>query len=132
MAYLFVQEQEPEPEVTAPVDRYGWEVQARPRTSEMERERLLRDSEKEKERELKWLAMLVPEIDPLRRFRKDNFRVFERRILKGIPDAWRCRAWHVILDEMYELKGTNRATLDEYFAGELDSDLDRTIQVDIP
>jgi hypothetical protein len=37
-----------------------------------------------------------------KKFRKNHSSVFERRVLKGIPDSCRSRAWHLIVDPKAE------------------------------
>jgi hypothetical protein len=121
-----------------PVDRYGWEVNPRVIVTRHEREILEHESLKEQERELKWNQMMGPPCDPrtgigtdtFYRFRRSHPDIVERRILKGIPDSCRSRAWHLMVDPKCEISGKRRSVDHYYVKGVPESD--HVIQVDIP
>jgi hypothetical protein len=50
-----------------------------------------------------------------RKFRKANPEVFERRVMKGIPDSCRSRAWQLILDPKAE-KHPKRKSVNSFFS----------------
>jgi hypothetical protein len=121
------------------VDRYGWEIDpSRPEPTKEERQKLEAESAKERERELKWVQMLGPELDPrtqqpssrFREFRKSQPAIFERRVLKGIPDACRSRVWYELLDSKSEVS-KERPTVQRLFDRGIPP-CDHVIQVDIP
>jgi hypothetical protein len=116
------------------VDRYGWDVT---NPEAIDPNLLARESEKEQERELKWIKMLGPEVFPVDKppmtfanFRKANPEVFEERVMKGIPDSCRSRAWQLILDPGAEAR-PSRKSIAAYFDEGVPS-CDSVIKKDIP
>jgi hypothetical protein len=63
-------------------------------------------------------------------FRKASPEVFEERVMKGIPDSCRSRAWQLILDPGAESR-PSRKSVDAYFDEEVPS-CDSVIRKDIP
>jgi hypothetical protein len=123
------------------VDRYGYEIDpSDPEPTKEEQALRAVESAKERERELKWVQMLGPEIDPqtgapsrhFRAFRKTHQAVFERRVMKGIPDACRCRAWYELLDSKPVGPGEKPRPTVDYLVRQREPACDRVIQVDIP
>jgi hypothetical protein len=115
------------------VDRYGWHVNAGASLTPKELAQLQRESAKEREREVKWLAMLGPDRPGSTHFKtfcKTHRPVFERRVMKGIPDSMRSRAWLLILDKAWETH-PKRPTVTHYFKKGVPP-CDQVIHADIP
>jgi hypothetical protein len=88
---------------------------------------------KEREREVKWLAMLGsdrPGSTHFKTFRKTHRAVFERRVMKGIPDSMRSRAWLLILDKAWETH-PKRPSVNHFFKTGVPP-CDAVIHADIP
>jgi hypothetical protein len=89
---------------------------------------LAKASEQERKRELKWIAMFQ---DPDNYFRRDRAKL-ESRILKGIPDSVRSRAWQFILDPK-SLDPLPRPSVAELIArGQTRHEMINQILLDIP
>jgi hypothetical protein len=94
------------------------------------------EASKDRQREGKWHHVLGPEIDPhsgkpslrFRDWRKAHSRIFERRIMKGLPDICRGRVWYELLNSKHdESPGPIVETLYKHGTPECD----RAIRADI-
>lgn len=110
-------------------DRYGWTV-SRPLTDK-EQHVVEIWEKKEKDRARKWRKMF----ENFTKFRIYHRDVFERRVKKGIPDAWRARAWVWILDRTAEKEAQaqkrERKDVSFYFDKAI-PESDEVIKNDIP
>jgi hypothetical protein len=122
---------------TGPVDRFGWAVTSRGEKSQKELAAQMKDSEKERKLERKWIRMMGPEAPTgdredrtLRDYRRIHRQRFYNRVKQGIPDSCRSRAWQLILDPKSE-DGRPRASILYYFQRRVPP-ADSAIQNDIP
>jgi hypothetical protein len=91
-----------------------------------------REAAKERSREAKWAAMFGSDMatgKEFRHYRKGHIDKYEGRILKGIPDACRSRAWYLILDSKFE-ETAKRPAFESLIARAV-PDSDRVIRADI-
>jgi hypothetical protein len=103
-------------------------AQSSPSRSHTSSHDLAKERELELKRERKWTAMLE---EPRRYFKKDRAKM-ESRILKGIPNSVRSRAWQYIIDPK-SITPRRRATVAELMAGGRASAASvRQIELDIP
>lgn len=114
-------------------DRFGWAIDEEQTTKVTKKDKKFDkvNSEKERERETKWLYMMKKE--NWKKFYKKNGKyrkVLERRVKKGIPDCLRSRAWHLILDPK-AIDNPTRQSIDFYYDKGVPS-CDYVIRVDIP
>jgi hypothetical protein len=107
------------------VDRYGFAVDDdAPTKGDLTRR--AKDDAKERERESKWIYMLG---HPDAFFGKKREKL-ESRILKGIPDAVRSRAWRYIIDRRWS-RASDRTPIAELIARREDSDTIHQIRLDV-
>jgi hypothetical protein len=119
----------------ANVDRFGWLCDE---SSCQNGEHDTGKSAAERRREVKWRAMMGP-IDPsnglgtnsLEIYYRSQRKTFKRRVLKGIPDACRSRAWLLLVDPCFEASTSVRPSVDHLFTRGV-PDADMAIQGDIP
>jgi hypothetical protein len=121
--------------VTGPVDRYGWSIKGDTALSKKELELRKKEDEKEREREGKWALMLgkddaASKARPFKAFLRSHHLQYEGRVIKGIPDACRSRAWYVILDPDAETQ-PKRPSIAHYYRKGIPG-CDGVIRVDIP
>jgi hypothetical protein len=107
-------------------DRYGGRFDPTAHVTEKERKLQAAESSQEKDAEVKWIAMLGPETTgeaetgrgradmDFRLFRTVNEELFQRRVMKGIPDSCRSRAWRLIIDPK-SADGEPRKQLSSHF-----------------
>jgi hypothetical protein len=108
------------------MDRYGFPVRPDIPVSKNEAELVAKEKELERKREGKWLKMFRK---PSKYFKKDRSKM-ENRILKGIPDSVRSRAWRLIIDPG-SINPAGRRSIDQLVSRRCDEGAVRQITLDL-
>jgi hypothetical protein len=112
-------EKEIEPQASVPavsrpqerIDRYGWRVPA-VEISKKELQLQKKDEEREERQEKKWMEMTCNLII----WQKLGTSSIQKRVLKGIPDTMRSRAWWHLLDPVDEAEISRRPSIAQLIA----------------
>lgn len=112
-----------ESDLVTSVDPYGWRM-AEHEVTKTEKKQLKIEDKKVMERTEKWDHMF----QDIEKFRKKHRKTWEGRILKGIPDSWRGRAWIYILSD----GGIEKSAGVDHYANLGIPKGEPTITVDVP